>query len=321
MTQRNWWIIGILLLSIAGGVWYWQQQTPPEEKTHKVKKTSPENKLNPCDKWIRSTTKSTIGVLVDTTYNDIPYMGRVHSQTHIERIALAATLFGIESVNIQTCRVLELGCGDGSNLLNMAINPPNATFVDIDGSSVHIERANNMAKYAKIANVEFHAWTSAIWMNHLGTLTTLFVMEYSLGCPRVCEHTFWRCQEELTKWYWIHFLQCLPAWKQHEMLRDMMRFHAFRMDTLKNKSHKLKLLIIVACARCNWECLWSFLQSQWVHLRINGRISVSRISRNIQSTLLVLRVHQASDSNHLQYLGDTDLSSMLNCWPTKPGIS
>lgn len=30
MRQRNWWIIGVLLLSVAGGVWYWQQQSIPE---------------------------------------------------------------------------------------------------------------------------------------------------------------------------------------------------------------------------------------------------------------------------------------------------
>ena len=31
MTQRNWLIIGVLLLSVAGGIWYWQQQNIPEE--------------------------------------------------------------------------------------------------------------------------------------------------------------------------------------------------------------------------------------------------------------------------------------------------
>ena len=191
---------------------------------------------------------------MDTSYNDIPYMGRVHSQTHIERMALAATLFGMESVNIQTCRVLELGCGDGSNLLNMAINLPNATFVGVDGSSVHIERANNMAKYAKIANVKFHAMDISDMDESFENFDYIICHGVFSWVPECANTHSEDIKKRLTP-NGIGYISynAYPAWKQHEMFRDMMRFHAFRMDTLKNKSHKLKLWYNLLVRMCQMQ--------------------------------------------------------------------
>ena len=63
-----------------------------------------------------------------TSYDEVPYMGRVHYQTHIERIAIMAQLFEVEHPAIETARVLELGCGDGSNIIYMAAELPQCDF-------------------------------------------------------------------------------------------------------------------------------------------------------------------------------------------------
>ena len=44
------------------------------------------------------------------------------------RLYIAAQLFEVEHPAIETARVLELGCGDGSNIIYMAAELPNATF-------------------------------------------------------------------------------------------------------------------------------------------------------------------------------------------------
>jgi len=50
--------------------------------------------------------------------------------------------------------VLELGCGDGGNLLSLAQALPGATFVGIDAAASAIERGTKLARAAGLENVE-----------------------------------------------------------------------------------------------------------------------------------------------------------------------
>jgi len=53
--------------------------------------------------------------------------------------------------------VLELGCGDGANVLSMAQTLPGSSFVGIDASTAAIERGGEIAAAAGLANVALRA--------------------------------------------------------------------------------------------------------------------------------------------------------------------
>ena len=53
----------------------------------------------------------------ETTYDEVSYPSHPFTQTHPDRLATLATLFGLRPAPIERCRVLELGCGDGANIL------------------------------------------------------------------------------------------------------------------------------------------------------------------------------------------------------------
>ncbi|MFT5683804.1 MAG: tRNA G46 methylase TrmB, partial [Myxococcota bacterium] len=74
------------------------------------------------------------------SYNDVPYHGLIHFQSHVDTLATIATLFGMDVAPPTSCRVLEVGCADGSNLITMAFHLPGSTFIGIDGSAPQIER-------------------------------------------------------------------------------------------------------------------------------------------------------------------------------------
>jgi len=74
-----------------------------------------------------------------TEYDEVPYPCGGLEQTHPEHLATLAALFGLTPPPLATCRVLELGCGDGSNLIPIARALPQATFVGIDLSSRQIQ--------------------------------------------------------------------------------------------------------------------------------------------------------------------------------------
>src|SRR5437773_8908891 len=90
-----------------------------------------------------------------SSYEAFPYPSKFFLQTHPDRLAAAATLYGMRPAPVENCRVLELGCGNGSNLISHAFGLPGSKFVGIDFSEVHIARAQKSAAEINIPNIEF----------------------------------------------------------------------------------------------------------------------------------------------------------------------
>ena len=65
-------------------------------------------------------------------YDSVPYPSLAFVQTHPDRLALMGTLFGMQPPPVERCRVLEIGCGNGSNLIPMAYGLPGSEFVGVD---------------------------------------------------------------------------------------------------------------------------------------------------------------------------------------------
>ncbi|HEY3901181.1 MAG TPA: class I SAM-dependent methyltransferase [Chthoniobacter sp.] len=65
-------------------------------------------------------------------YDTVPYPSAVYPQTHPDRLAVIGTLYGLDVPPVERCRVLELGCGDGWNLIAMAYGLPGSEFVGVD---------------------------------------------------------------------------------------------------------------------------------------------------------------------------------------------
>src|SRR3954468_17474601 len=88
-----------------------------------------------------------------TSYDAIPYPSHPMGQTHPDRLATLATLFGMDPPRPDRCRVLELGCADGGNLLAMAEGLPESEFVGIDLSARHIETGRAAVAALGLRNV------------------------------------------------------------------------------------------------------------------------------------------------------------------------
>lgn len=66
------------------------------------------------------------------SYDETPYPGRAYAHTHPDYMAVLATLLGLNPPPVARCRVLEIGCATGANLMPMALSLPEASFVGID---------------------------------------------------------------------------------------------------------------------------------------------------------------------------------------------
>jgi SAM-dependent methyltransferase len=88
-------------------------------------------------------------------YDELPYKSRSIEWTAPERLALASLLHGGPRQPLDTYRVLELGCGDGANLLPLAYYRRHATFLGVDGARCQIDVANSGKSALELSNIEF----------------------------------------------------------------------------------------------------------------------------------------------------------------------
>jgi SAM-dependent methyltransferase len=89
-----------------------------------------------------------------TGYDRIAYPGWVFPQSHPDRLATLATLFGMAPADPASCRVLELGCGDGANLVALAYAHPRAHFTGLDLAATAIERGRREAAALGLGNLD-----------------------------------------------------------------------------------------------------------------------------------------------------------------------
>ena len=87
-------------------------------------------------------------------HDRIHYPGGAWEHSHPDRIAANAHLHGLSPAPVERCRVLELGCGAGGNLLPMAYGLPGARFLGIDVAARPIEIGQGLATALELANVE-----------------------------------------------------------------------------------------------------------------------------------------------------------------------
>lgn len=91
----------------------------------------------------------------DTPNAAFPYPNRSHEATHCDRLFVRARLHGIAAAPPTKCRVLELGCAGGANLVGMALALPESEFVGVDLSPDAIATARALVVATGVTNVRF----------------------------------------------------------------------------------------------------------------------------------------------------------------------
>src|SRR5215831_7041020 len=92
-----------------------------------------------------------------SAYNEIAYGGYPIQQSHPDRLATQGTLWGMDPAPLSHCSVLELGCGDGANLIPMALEFPGSTFVGIDLADAPIRQGQEAAAALGLVNLTLQA--------------------------------------------------------------------------------------------------------------------------------------------------------------------
>lgn len=89
----------------------------------------------------------------ENLYETVAYATFPEARTHPDRLASVGILFGMMAPPVAQCRVLEIGCGDGGNLIPMAYALPNARFSGIDVAGSVIGRGQRWIDDLHLPNI------------------------------------------------------------------------------------------------------------------------------------------------------------------------
>ncbi len=166
-----------------------------------------------------------------TTYDQFPYPSYPLPHTHPDHLATVATLLGLTPAAADKCRVLELGCASGGNIIPMAMSLPQSRFVGIDLSGAQIAEGQKMAAALGLSNLELQQQSILDVDETFGSFDYVLCHGvYSWVPPAVQDKILAICARHLAPGG-IGFVSynTYPGWHMRGMVRAMLHYHANRV--------------------------------------------------------------------------------------------
>ncbi|HEY2377828.1 MAG TPA: class I SAM-dependent methyltransferase [Gemmatimonadaceae bacterium] len=161
------------------------------------------------------------------SYDAVPYGGGAIAGTRPDYLAAVARFRGLSTPDVRRCRVLDVGCATGGNLLSMALAFPESNFVGIDLSPRQIESARAAARTIGLENVRFEAMSVMDVDEDFGTFEYIVSHGVYSWVPPDVQHAILSvCSRNLVP-DGIAYVSynTYPGWHARGLVREMMLFH------------------------------------------------------------------------------------------------
>ena len=162
-------------------------------------------------------------------YDLTPYQSFAYPETHPNRLAVLASLFGRSPAPLAGCRVLEIGCAGGGNLLPIAAALPQAQFVGLDYSQVQIDAATHAAQALGLTNIRFVCEDMrSVDATSLGEFDYVIAHGIYSWLPADAQAAMLTLCRDCLAEAGVAYVSynTLPGWHMRGMVRDLMLFHA-----------------------------------------------------------------------------------------------
>ena len=173
-----------------------------------------------------------------TPYDEVLYPTRAYPQTDPNRLAAIAFLRGLLPARIERCRVLELGCGAGTNLIGMAYRLPGSEFVGLDLAHRPIVSGQKFIRELGLGNIALHSIDLAeAGADRFGSFDFIIAHGlYSWVPEKVRECILAVCREMLNP-NGIAYISynAYPGNHFRDLVRGMIRFHTAPIQAAAEK--------------------------------------------------------------------------------------
>ena len=179
------------------------------------------------------------------SYEDVPYASLSYPQTHPDRLRMLAMLMGMEPAPLDGCRVLELGCAVGGNIIPMAYELPKSSFLGIDFSPGQIKTAQSVADGLGLKNIKLMQVDILSLTADIGKFDYIIAHGvYSWTPAEVREKVMSISRNNLAA-NGIAYLSfnAYPGWHMQGAMRNMMRYHTRKIEDNKKRLDEAQQLI------------------------------------------------------------------------------
>lgn len=257
-------------------------------------------------------------------YDEVPYPNYAYSYTHPDTLATLATLLSLTPAPVDRCRVLELGCAGGGNLIPMAQTLPDCEFVGLDYSGQQIAAGRAAISALDLRNVTLKQLDIRDIATHdLGQFDYIIVHGiFSWVPPDVQAAIFETCRRNLAPGGVAYVsYNTYPGWHMLGAIREMMLFHTRDVNEPAMKAAQARALLdflvesIPADRNPQGNLLGAY--SDFLQLEMN------RLKTNTDNYLLHDELEDVNDpiyfyqfaeravQHGLQYLTEVEFSTVL----------
>jgi SAM-dependent methyltransferase len=175
---------------------------------------------------------------MSTSYDAVAYPGFAFPNTHPAHLAAQATLHGLTPAPVHNCRVLEIGCGEGANLIPMAYAIPGAQFIGFDLAHLPIERGQQRVRELALSNIRLFEADILTVSPELGQFDYIIAHGIYSWVPEPVRNRLIALCAELLAPNGIAFISynALPGCHLRRIVRDAM---FFRTEGIENPDERV----------------------------------------------------------------------------------
>ncbi|MCU0705856.1 MAG: class I SAM-dependent methyltransferase [Fimbriiglobus sp.] len=250
-----------------------------------------------------------------TSYDEVPYLSNPFAQTHPSRLYTIGTLFGLKPAPPQRCRVLELACAAGGNLVPMADYLPDSEFVGIDLSAKQIADGQAVLNQLGLTNVVLKRADIREVDAAYGTFDYIIAHGvYSWVPAAVRDKILDICRTLLTP-NGIAYVSynTYPGWHMRGMIRDMMRYHSSRFATPADRTAQARGLLNFLATSVKQEGPYSqLLQQELEGLRYQSdHYLYHEHLEEVNDPVYFHQFVESAAAKGLKYLGEARVGTMV----------
>jgi methyltransferase-like protein/ubiquinone/menaquinone biosynthesis C-methylase UbiE len=182
---------------------------------------------------------------IAASYDEVPYDSKPLFSTHPDCLGTAGRLRGLSAAPASNCRVLELGCATGGNLIPMAYALPGSRFVGIDLSPAQIAAGESLCRKVGLTNIALHAASIADLDASWGQFDYIICHGvFSWVPPAIRDKILWICRHLLAPAGVAYIsYNTYPGWHMKNIVRDLMRYQAARFDDPQTKIQQARSIL------------------------------------------------------------------------------
>src|SRR5450755_1999859 len=171
------------------------------------------------------------------SYEELPYPSSSFAQTHPDRLATLGRLFGLAPAPVDRCRILEMGCSAGGNLIPLAATLPHSEFVGIDFSATTVGKGVADIAALRLTNIRLLPMDIRAFDSAFGTFDYIIAHGVYSWVPKdVQESVLAICARQLAP-NGIAYVSynTLPGWHARGAVRDAMLYHTRQFSDAKTR--------------------------------------------------------------------------------------